>query len=375
MGMEPYAKNMEGTRDSGLLGWLGFGRQERRRDDAALRPTDHGQRAREALLARISGFLLDNGLEVTGTNLATAHGIFAGLNPGLLRRVKARLESGRGIDQHWLDREIADAQPTEDTSIEELAKRLDHGLTDFSRSTRNARTATRQYGDALEGHVGRLETVPDPGELITELARYARQMLERSRKAESELKVSEQEAALLQHNLERARRDAEVDFLTGLPNRRAFEKRLKIAMREARTENESLCVAFCDIDHFKAVNDVHGHDAGDRVICVVAETLAKVSGEKCHIARHGGEEFVLLFLGKTAGEALAELDVARTQLAARNLVNRRTQQPFGQVTFSGGIADLFSYPSAREALSAADEALYDAKQGGRNQIRTAKQAA
>ncbi len=266
------------------------------------------------------------------------------------------------------------AQPPEDASIEELARRLDDGLTDFSRSTRNARTATRQYGDALEGHVGRLETVPDAGELITELASYARQMLERSRRAEADLKVSEQEAALLQHNLERARRDAEVDFLTGLPNRRAFEKRLEAAIIEARAASDPLCVAFCDIDHFKVVNDVHGHDAGDRVICVVAETLAKVSGEKCHVARHGGEEFVLLFHGKSANEALADLDEARSQLAARKLVNRRTQEPFGQVTFSGGIADVFAFATPREALAAADEALYSAKEGGRNQIRLAGEA-
>ena len=133
-------------------------------------------------------------------------------------------------------------------------------------------------------------------------------------------------------------------------------------------------MAFCDIDHFKIVNDVHGHDAGDRVICVVAETLAKVSGDKCHIARHGGEEFVLLFYGMLPSEALVHLDSARSQLAARKLVNRRTQQPFGQITFSGGIADVFAFDTAREALAAADEALYQAKEGGRNRIQLATEA-
>ncbi len=372
--MEHHPHHDSEYRPSSLLGWFGLGRQDRREDRHQLDLVDQTNRARAMLLERISRFLLDNGLEVTPDNLVTCHGIFAGLNPGLARRVRSRLDGGARIDQHWLDREIAEAQPHEDTSIEELAKRLDHGLADFSRSTRNARTATRQYGDALEGHVGRLETVPDAGELITELASYARQMLERSRKAEAELKVSEQEAALLQHNLERARRDAEVDFLTGLPNRRAFEKRLEIAIREARIVNDPLSVAFCDIDRFKAVNDVHGHDAGDRVICVVAETLATVSGEKCHVARHGGEEFVLLFQGMAAAEAQAVLDNARNQLAARRLVNRRTQEPFGQVTFSGGIADVFAFATPREALAAADEALYQAKEGGRNQIRMAGDA-
>lgn len=372
--MEPHAHPNGEDRHSGLLGWLGFGRHDRNETPPPHPVMLQVSRARETLLERIAAFLLDNRLEVTAENLVTVHGIFAGLNPGLLRRVRKRLEAGSPIDQSWLDRQIADTQPPEDTSIEELARRLDDGLADFSRSTRNARTATRQYGDALEGHVGRLETVPDAGALFTELASYARQMLERSRRAEAELKISEQEAAMLQHNLERARRDAEVDFLTGLPNRRAFEKKLETAIVEARAANDPLCVAFCDIDRFKAVNDAHGHDAGDRVICVVAETLAKASGEKCHVARHGGEEFVLLFHGKTVSEALAELDAVRSQLAERKLVNRRTQEPFGQVTISGGIADVLAFPTPREALAAADEALYNAKMGGRNQIRLAGEA-
>ena len=135
---------------------------------------------------------------------------------------------------------------------------------------------------------------------------------------------------------------------------------------------EPLCVAFCDIDHFKLVNDTHGHEAGDRILCVVAKTLSQISGEKCHIARHGGEEFVMLFRGSSTEEAHQLLDDARAELAARKLVNRRTEQPFGQVTFSGGIADVFAYPDARLALAAADEALYRAKEAGRNRITLAK---
>jgi diguanylate cyclase len=198
-------------------------------------------------------------------------------------------------------------------------------------------------------------------------------MLERSRKAEAELRHSEQEAASLRRNLDRARRDAEVDFLTGLPNRRAFEVALERQYAEAQAAGDALSVAFCDIDHFKLVNDTHGHEAGDRILCVVAKTLSQISGEKCHIARHGGEEFVMLFRGATPEEAFAMLDNARVELASRKLVNRRTEQPFGQVTFSGGIADVFAHANPRTALAAADEALYRAKEGGRNQIRLAGQ--
>src|SRR3546814_18654064 len=91
-------------------------------------------------------------------------------------------------------------------------------------------------------------------------------MLDRTRKAEDEMRKSEDEAKALRRSLERAKRDAELDYLTGLPNRRAFELLLDRHHKEARAALDTLSVAFCDIDEFKKANDPHGHEAGDRVI-------------------------------------------------------------------------------------------------------------
>jgi diguanylate cyclase len=332
---------------------------------------DATRMARRRLLEQMSQFLLENALEITPDNLAVAHGIYAGLNPGLRRKVDRLREDGGSLTQAWINRATANDDQGEDVAIEMLAQQLEKGIADFTRTTNTARDTTRDYGDALAQHVGQLEAAPDAGDIITELAQYARAMLQRSRKAEAELRHSEEEAASLRRNLDRARRDASVDFLTGLPNRRAFEAQLERHYAEAEAAGEPLCVAFCDIDHFKAVNDIHGHEAGDRILCVVAKALQHISGEKCHIARHGGEEFVMLFRGTTPSEAMAKLDAAREELSARKLVNRRTEQPFGQVTFSGGVANVFCHDSPRAALAAADDALYRAKQAGRNRIMLA----
>jgi diguanylate cyclase len=101
---------------------------------------------------------------------------------------------------------------------------------------------------------------------------------------------------------------------------------------------------------------------------MIAQVLAKSSNDNCHVSRHGGEEFVLLFRGLTPSEAKARLDAAREDLAARRLRNRETDEPFGQITFSAGVASVVAHPDPREALKAADEALYRAKQSGRNQV-------
>lgn len=329
------------------------------------------RRARTELLQCIGTFLLDNDLEITASNLALAHGACAGLNPGLGRMIELRRQSGGSITQEWLDRATASENEHSEKAAERLMQKLETNIVDFSRSTRTARSATRDYGDALEQHMDQLRAMSGAGEIISELAGYARSMLDRSRKAEAELRQSEEEAAVLRSSLESARRDADIDFLTGLPNRRAFESVLEAEIQSAQAAGEPLCIAFCDIDNFKQINDAHGHEAGDRVICVVARTLAEISSDRCHIARHGGEEFVLLFRGNGLQEAHGRLDAARVKLAARKLVNRRTGQPFGQVTFSGGLADIFAFPDQREALAAADEALYRAKLGGRNRVELA----
>jgi diguanylate cyclase len=183
---------------------------------------------------------------------------------------------------------------------------------------------------------------------------------------------SEEQTRSLRHKLEETRRSAEEDHLTGLPNRRAFDARFDAEYRAARGAAEPLCVAFCDIDHFKRVNDTHGHDAGDRVLKLVAESLAHISDDRCHVARHGGEEFVILLRDTTLAAAHDKLDALRAQLAERRLVNRATDVPFGQITFSAGIADVFACGDPRAALKAADAALYRAKQDGRNRIALAE---
>ncbi|MCB2059483.1 MAG: GGDEF domain-containing protein, partial [Novosphingobium sp.] len=116
------------------------------------------------------------------------------------------------------------------------------------------------------------------------------------------------------------------------------------------------------------INDTHGHEAGDRVIKVIADTLAKIANNSCFIARHGGEEFVLLFRNMSIADAKARLDEVREQLAERRLINRKNDVPFGQITFSGGVADVFAFQDPGAALRAADEALYIAKENGRNRI-------
>ncbi len=359
-----------------LLGWLGLrarsGAYEAEGSEASAGSRNLVHEAREQLLGAMTSFLLGHDLDISPANLLIAHSAFSGVNPRLARQIAARSQTSEGITQQWLD-ELMENEPAvaDRADLDRMVARLESNLETFHTNTKAARTATSEYGSKLEAHVSDLEQVQKTGELVSHLADIAKVMLERTRHAEDEMRKSEDEAKALRRSLARAKRDAEIDYLTGLPNRRAFEVLLERHYEEARGACEPLSVAFCDIDEFKKVNDVHGHEAGDRVIKLIADTLARISNDHCHVARHGGEEFVMLFRGLPPSEAAKRLDEAREGLSERRLINRKTDEPFGQITFSGGVADVFGYAEVRAALKAADDALYRAKEGGRNRIELA----
>lgn len=325
--------------------------------------------AKRRMISKIADFLIDHDLEVLPTTLTVAYECVTGGAPRLAQLILERTEKGLPITLSWIEEQRGES--TADKHGEAMAVlmgRLEDSLDEFSKTTSGARTATSEYSSALKQHVDDLEGVGRAGVVITELAALTRAMMERSLAIETELACSERRAQALQTSLEETRKLADMDHLTGLPNRRAFDHMLEREMREAEEKGESLCVAFVDIDHFKRVNDTHGHPAGDRVLKFVGETLNRIADARCFVARHGGEEFAVLWRNHTIEKAWKKLDAAREEIAERRLVNRANDTPFGRITFSGGIADVFAYPEKSAALKAADEALYAAKQGGRNRI-------
>ena len=325
--------------------------------------------AKRRMISKIADFLIDHDLEVLPATLTIAYECVTGGAPRLAQLILERTEKGLPITLRWIEEQRGEStQDKNGEALSVLMGRLEDSLDDFSRTTTGARTATSEYSSALRQHVDELEGVGRAGVVITELAALTRAMMERSIAIETELACSERRAQTLQTSLEETRRLADMDHLTGLPNRRAFDHMLEREMRDAIAAGESLCVAFVDIDHFKRVNDTHGHPAGDRVLKFVGETLNRIADARCFVARHGGEEFAVIWRNHTVDMAWTKLDSARVEIAERRLVNRANDTPFGRITFSGGIADVFAYPEKSAALKAADEALYVAKQSGRNRI-------
>jgi diguanylate cyclase len=333
-------------------------------------------KARVELLENINSFICRYDLAPTPANLALIGAALSGTHAELSSALTARQIGGEPIDQRWLDTldRFNPASERRADELERLVEKLDDTLMRFAQSAQFAQSETSDHRlqiDAQLSVICNSVGTANPQPEIERLVIMSQAMVTRLEQIEAAMERSQKETENLRLSLAEARLEAEIDHLTGLPNRRAFERRFSSAAAIARNSNEPLCVAFCDVDHFKKINDCHGHDAGDRVLKIIAATLNEHASADCFVARYGGEEFVLVLSGYDKIAALEKVDSVRRTLAARKLVNRATGKPFGKITFSGGIAELSDDPDDRAALARADGALYRAKEEGRNRIAVA----
>jgi diguanylate cyclase (GGDEF)-like protein len=161
------------------------------------------------------------------------------------------------------------------------------------------------------------------------------------------------------------RAEARVDPLTGLLNRRGLAERLQVEIARARREATEIAVVAIDIDHFKGINDTFGHDAGDRVLAWVAQTIKGQTRLSDLTTRLGGDEFLVVL---PATDVTAARDFAE-RLRATIAAGTRTLPPGLSVSISAGVTAGLAPPHAQVLLTLADQALYAAKERGRNVVQ------
>lgn len=316
---------------------------------------------------RIGAFLFDHGLPAAPDYYALAHIYLLGLDPGVV----AAIDGAIG-DDGTLPRAVADALirragigPLPAAELfervaQETSARFDRVAGLVGRSHADARS----FGDALAAD---LAHAPIDMPTAAALLDLARAMLASTRYAEERLRRTAQEMDELRVKLDAARIDADTDPLTGLANRRAFDRIFCEERDRVAERGGLLSVALIDIDRFKAVNDVHGHDVGDRVLRHVGRALRQACAPHI-VARRGGEEFALMFAGLGPAAAFTLVDGARAQIAGRTVRVSETRLALDPLTFSGGIAAFDGAESCETVLHRADMLLYAAKQAGRNRL-------
>ncbi len=166
--------------------------------------------------------------------------------------------------------------------------------------------------------------------------------------------------ASLQRELEKL---AQKDPLTNLYNRRRMDELLSLEIARTKRNNRPFCLILCDIDHFKNINDTYGHEVGDRVICAVAEIIQNSLREQDSVARWGGEEFLVALPDTDTEQAISVANKLRKLCEKHTLYEHETPIDF---TLTFGVAVFDGSKDIKAAIAAADHALYEGKNQGRN---------
>lgn len=166
---------------------------------------------------------------------------------------------------------------------------------------------------------------------------------------------------------------ASTDMLTGLLNRRFFQHRMAEELKRMVRTGETAAIVLFDLDHFKAINDTHGHKAGDAVLRAVAMAVgSELRGPMDRIARWGGEEFICLLSNLSLTDATNVCERVRKRIESTVVYHGGEKITF---TASFGVAALLAHDAPQDTIEAADVALYQAKRGGRNQTVAAPERA
>lgn len=251
----------------------------------------------------------------------------------------------------------------EEADLRDASKRIERTVAEVADCIDVASDGAERYGNVLAGFSGQANQLAG---VMDETQRMA----EMNRQLEARLQSSSREIDQLRDHLNRLEHEANFDGLTGIANRKSMDKTLRDAIAFSAREEKPLCLLMIDIDHFKLFNDTHGHQLGDQVLKLVARYMSDCIKGQDTAARYGGEEFCVILPQTHLHDAAHVGNSIRELVSTKKVINRRTGNLLGQITLSVGVAQLRPGETAGDLLARADEALYLAKQSGRNRVMT-----
>lgn len=299
----------------------------------------------------------------------------AGINARLSHAIEAALQITPRLGDATLlelyQTYVADVDPG---TMHHISSEFQRVMVDLAASALRTGDQAGVFGEKLRDLSASLtsQDVTDMSPLVSEALAGTVQMQSSAQAFEHQVLVSRQELEHLQASLARARDEAVQDALTCVLNRKGFDQQLALLLIDPPQDDQVHCLIMLDIDHFKKVNDTHGHVMGDRVIQALGDVLRSCVLDKTHsIARYGGEEFAILLPRSSLASSMRLAELVRKKTRAMKIRDRRSQEVVLTVSVSAGVAALREGDDAQALVERADAALYQSKQAGRDRVTCA----
>lgn len=306
-------------------------------------------------------------------NYALFYFYIAGRNQFFNEKMEANLSRHQGWAHDSATRLfLRFLSPCSDVSMAALQEDLQAVLHEIVASARDVAEGVSAHSDALDKQIDALATCSDPKaalQLVAQVLKETRSISLASKSLVEQMNASAGTVERLNEELARAQRDAQVDALTGLGNRASFDAEL----RRLIDRSVPFGLILMDIDHFKSINDRHGHLIGDRVLRQLGKILSTRTRATDVVARYGGEEFAILLPETELENTERVAEKLRESIQQLNMRRTDTGASIGQVTASFGVAVHHPEEPSTEFVARTDQALYEAKHGGRNRIRVSIQ--
>jgi len=317
--------------------------------------------------------LMQDGLPTTPNNFSVYYSYYSEANPNLKMAMDLLLSQHGKLSRE----ECEDLYRThlgltaEHKMLRDANAAIEAEITNVLAVIDAAATDTNKFGETLHSFSGELTTSISLGQIreaVTKVVTETRVMTQQNERLQTQLSQTTQQLTETRYNLDQVHKESETDPLTGVGNRKFFDKELLGAISEAVDNKAPLTLLMIDIDHFKKFNDTYGHLIGDQVLRLVARTLVENLKGRDIIARFGGEEFVILLPHTRIGDAEKVANQLRTSLATKQIKRRNTKETLGAITISVGATEYYPTEESDGFVARADEALYKAKQTGRNKV-------
>ncbi len=213
-------------------------------------------------------------------------------------------------------------------------------------------------------------SIQDIREVVDDIIVETKKIGHSGRATQEKLQEATDELESLKKEFEQAKAAALVDFLTGIPNRKAFDMAIKGSVEDAASAIEPMSLLLIDIDHFKRFNDEYGHIVGDEVLGLVARKIKENVRGRDFVARYGGEEFAVILPGTPIHGAKTVAENIRLSFSEGKLKRVKTSEYLGTISISVGAAQYRPGESVEALVNRSDQALYFAKDAGRDRVAT-----